>query len=169
MHVAGDGVSSKITEANYPTKLLEYATTHHVDAYISNMAEPPHSLKSYDDSYDDMQFMVWLTHAWINPKTGSTIFEEFTKKYVKNERLATKLAKVRHIVFDEFEVIDDDDDFIVTVKDSKGATYRFKTKHIYKLMFINAGRIAAAIHPWYANGVYKAAGAIKPIKRSTPK
>ena len=79
--------------------------------------------------------------------------------------MAAKLAKVRHIVFDEFEVIDDnDDDLIVTVRDSKRAMYRFKTKHTYKLMFTNAGRIAAAIHPWYANGVYKAAGVIKPIK-----
>ena len=158
-------MASKITESNFPQKLFEYATNHHAMAMVDAISDYPHELEKHGAVYSETQFMVWLTHAWINPKTGSTILEEFAKKYVKNEKLAAKLAKVRHIVFDEFEVIDDnDDDFIVTVRNGRGDTYRFKTKHIYKLMFINAGRIAAAIHPWYANGIYKAAGMIKPIK-----
>ena len=155
---------SKITESNYPTEMLEYATRHHADVLFGNMDTCPHDLKKHGADYADMMSTVWLTHARINPGTGRTIMEEFANDCVKDKKLAAKLAKVRSIVFDEFDVIDDnDDDFIVTVRDSKGTMYRFKTKHIYKLMFTQAGRIAAAIHPWYANGVYKAAGMVKPI------
>ena len=155
---------SRITERNLPEKVLDYADKHYALATFEAIVNCPYDLEKYGDDYADMQSLVWATHAWVNPKTGQTILEEYADKHVKDKKMAARIAKVRNIVFDEFEVVDDnDDDFIVSVRDSKGAAYRFKTKHIYKLMFIKAGRIAAAIHPWYDNGIYKAAGSIKPI------
>ena len=62
-HDVCDGVFSKITESNFPTKLLEYTATHHTDAFIHNMDACPHELKRHGADYSEAQFMVWLTHA----------------------------------------------------------------------------------------------------------
>ena len=143
--------------------VIQYANQHHFDILVKTIDTCPHDFHKYDKNYADMQKMVWVTHAWVNPQTGRTILEEFTDRYVTNKKLATKLYQVRNIIFDEFEVIDGNTDpHILTLRASDGATYRLKTKHVYK--FGETGKIVTAIHPWYTDGSYKAAGVINPVR-----
>lgn len=74
----------KITSNNYVEYLLEYAYKVNEFFTVDAIAECPYiySIENYD--YDEMQAMVWFTHARVNPETGLTILEEFVKKYVKD-------------------------------------------------------------------------------------
>lgn len=157
-------MSLRVTEANYPEQVLIYATEHYPVVVLRAPDMCPYDLARHGESYAGVQAMVWATHAWISPDTGRTIMEEFADERVKNEKLAARLSRVREIVFDEFSLIDGGDADIVRVRaESGGAEYEFRTKSVYKVLFMRVGRIAAAIHPWYKDGTYKPAGLIQPL------
>ena len=162
-HVKPQNMASNITENNYPEHLFAYMEYHHYDQIIDAIDICPFDMESCGTDYEQTQSMVWVAHAWINPKTQRTILEEVAGKHVKNEKLAAKLARGREIVLDEFEAITDDDDTnIIALKASQGGKiYKVRTKYIMKSMFMNSGRIVAAIKPWYAKNIYKFLGQVK--------
>ena len=148
-----------ITAKNYPEFLLQYADKKYFLDLVDAMLECPYRLGFDNANYADTQSAVWATHAWVNPKTGTTILEEFIERHVTDSRVAAKILQAKNLIHDRFEVLKNNGNRVVTARaGGSGATCRIAMGSGMAYALDKGSAFIGLIHPWGADGTHKAVG-----------
>ena len=161
-----------ITVDNFGQHLYDYTLALYGDEIESSRSQCPYNLNLDSDDYSHKQLCTWFIFIRINPQTGITILEEFTRRFVNDVQLAAMMLRARGAFYGQFTVTskvlahvtvtgkrkNNAVHGIITAKSSTGKTYRIMTTH-QTFMDYNVGvEFAGIIHPWLEDGTYKTCG-----------
>ena len=162
----------RITPENFAQHLYDYTLAVYGDDIESTRSRCPYNLDFNNEDYSIKQLYTWFTFIRINPRTGITILEEFTRRFVKDAQLAAMMLRARGAFYGEFTVTSrvmtnvtatgkrqNGATFgIITARSSAGKTYRIMTTHNVFMNYDVGVGFAGIIHPWLEDGTHKTCG-----------
>lgn len=164
-----------VTETNFEQLVYDFGMAMYGDSVALDPKRCPFPLDFENELQSQKQIITWFLYMWKNPKTKTTVFEEFVAKYVKDPKLTAKLLRVRQMFYDDFSLVRTTTRRIV-INDEMYGTRSFAvvvvksntTKKQYKLMITSQSAahltsyhsFTGLIHPWLKDGTHKTTGII---------
>ncbi len=160
------------TTDNFEQHLYDYAVAVYGDDVEPSRSQCPYNLNDYNEEHAIKQFFVWFIFLRTNPRTGMTILEEFTRRFVKDARLAGMLLRARGAFYDEFTIISKvtadvtttgkrqrgANNGIITARNSAGRNYRIMVTRKTFVSYDAGAKFFGIIHPWLEDGTHKTCG-----------
>ena len=161
-----------ITLDNFTEHLWNYTMSLYGDEIEANRANCPYDLDDLSEEHSMKQLTTWFMFIRTNPRTGMTIVEEFSRRFVKDPELAKMLLRARKAFYGTFTVLAKIKDSvdpagkdqnngeygIILVGAPEDDTYRIiVTDKTYALYAVGT-QFMGIIHPWLGNGTHKTCG-----------
>ena len=150
-------VVRRIDEDNFLQALVDWAQATYddeLDKYGGDYPYPPRF-----DTEDQLvkQTVIWFVLEWKNPRTGTTLLEEFVDKFIEDPKLAAQVRQYGRVSFSMFRIVRRVSKHVAVVADEqtdKEYQVRFRNKPPRHEGILFYGYI----HPWKDDGVYRATG-----------
>ena len=152
---------------------MEWVQTSYGYELGQHIGEYPHTADFDTAEHMIKQTMTWFALEWTNPRTDTTLVEEFIDKFVKDPALAAKVSQYGQAIYSTFQIVQRvaDCTYIVTDQVTK-KQYRVKLQTAVP-PYRDEITFDGYIHPWEADGTHRATGIItfrkvSPIPFITP-
>ena len=158
-------MNSKITEDNFIEHLANFVEWKYKNDMLKSYNSCPYDLDLDNDDLIYKQIFTWFVYDRINTKTGITVLDEFVEQFVKEDGLlASKILQMKELFFDEFKILQRNDDIMIVKAIQKSKVY--KVQIIGAPEIYTKGRyLLGRIHPWYEDGTHRTCGILK-IRKS---
>ena len=148
----------RLNEDNFLQVLVDWAQSTYGDELDLHGGEYPHMATFETEEKLVKQVLTWFVLEWTNPRTNTTLLEEFVDKFVKDTALAAKVSQFGRAFYSTFRVTRRVSDCTYVVIDQI-------TKKRYRVKFRNTIPPSHArltfngyIHPWEPDGTHRATG-----------
>ena len=150
----------RINEDNFLQALVDWTQATYddeLDRYGGDYPYPRHF-----DTEDKLvkQTIIWFVLEWKNPRTGTTLLEEFVDKFIKDPELAAQVSQFGCVSYSTFRAVRRVSKHVLLVADEhteKEYQVRFRNKLPRSCEDVY---FSGYIHPWKDDGAYRATGII---------
>lgn len=148
----------RLNEDNFLQVLIDWAQATYGGELDRHGGEYPHMADFETEEHFIKQTLTWFVLEWTNPRTNTTLLEEFVDKFVKDPTLAAKVSQFGRAFYSSFRVARRVSDHTYVVVDQI-------TKKSYQVKFHNPMPPSRTeltfngyIHPWEPDGTHRATG-----------
>lgn len=147
----------RLNEDNFLQVLVDWAQSAYGSELARHGGEYPHMTDFETEEQMTKQILIWFVLEWTNPRTSTTLVEEFVDRFVKDPALAAKVGQFGRAFYGTFRIVQrvSDCTYVVTNPVTK-KRYRVKLRTP-----IPSGAeltFNGYIHPWEADGTHRATG-----------
>ena len=149
----------KITEENFLDLFTDYAQWRYSDTVYDYYDACPYSLDFDSDELVYKQIMTWLMYERKNA-SGRTELDEFVDEFVDDARLASKILRIKNLVYDTFliERGADASNRMLIRSASDGRVFTVEIMGSNSSVYSKGSIIIGMIHPWHDDGTYRTTG-----------
>lgn len=144
-----------IHQGNVVKTLVDWAQKNYAEELDRHIGEYPYPLNFDTEKSQRGQVLTWFVLEWKNPRTGTTILEEFAGKFIKNPEKAAVFRQFGQVIYGSFRIIERVSNHVVDVVDRD-------TQKEYRVEFANkippCIHFSGYIHPWEEE--YRATGVV---------
>ena len=149
----------EVTEENFLDRLLNFALWNYDDVITKAIPEYPYTINDDNEERRYSQVSIWFACKQVNPRTGTTILDEFVERFVDDGDLAPKLLQAKEMAYDRFVVLHMDAKTITAASTSGGGMYRIRL--LPEIEALEEGSFFTGLmHPWDADGTHTMCGEV---------
>ena len=148
----------RINEDNFLQALVDWTQATYDDELNKYGGDYPYPSRFDTTGKMVKQTIIWFVLEWKNPRTGTTLLEEFVDKFVKDPELAAQVSQFGCVLYGTFYAIRRVSKHVLVVVDGR-------TEKEYQVKFRSRLprscedlAFSGYIHPWKDDGAYRATG-----------